>query len=1229
MRVSGFLLGLTILVTQPQAAAPLKPLSPPQSSAFVRALARAERALAGARLTEAREALRAALERDPKSMEVWRLQARLGKALNNPDEEAYALHRLLRLVVARGTKEERKAIQAQLFAVDPIAEGALSLLLKHQQQLAEIAQKYEKKKWPHAAIAVHKCILALDPENEPSRAAIEKLAAAPDPSLAEDARPPDLFADVSEEWIKEYDQKHSEWKERGKLQGENYATYTDAGYKIMVQAAEAMEQMNAFYRRFFQYGTEEDGRSVSRIDLKIFRDRDEYLKYGSSPAEWSGGQFTGGAVETFADNGFESMMGVLFHEAAHQFVSLATNSAGWLNEGLASFFEGCRILKNGTVEMNLPASHRLFPLVQRMKEGWMGDEDDGISNEDPNQTPSRAPTFRIVLENKYEWGPPWYAPTWGVVYFLYNYQDPADGRYVYRRAFREFINASGGKMGDTAVKNFEEVVLANPMEPTKGTKSSIELPRTVKQLDAVWKDWTIALSKQQSGATQTSRPYLEWAEYAILRGERSDAREHFEKGLRQTPDDAELLFAFGELLVSEKKTDRATKLFRRALREFQESGSKKGVDGTLAHLRRIDPNLRQLEKLETQLAADARATVASYIDRGLELVAMDLALRWGNDLDIPELFTEYERAMRKEGRSLAEWRLAYNEENLDGWISNPAFKASGPLIEGEGGKYSPNSFSYRFLGLDEITSGDFSFEAEVLAEHGNVAFAGLIFGRKSLDAFHALFLYPPGENRLGYVDLASFYSPNEFDTWRHNPVAKKDGRYGGEWYRLRIDITGNLVDVWVDDEFVTTQEFASRDVLRGSFGLIMGDGKVLFRNVRYLSRNPRDPSGIIDRKLRLGIDTTLATAEAGDDWEEQENPAPSSNGSWVGRRPAFPRVLRWVQDERRSWKEGASHPQLMVLWSCEQNDVIAVDGWLNDLARQYEEIGLLIVNVVSNDNSGQSSGKSVDEYLKSHPFPGSVGVDEWDDESGVGRTFRDYSVARFQLPRVLLLDVDGKVVWEGAPGFSKAIGWPQESSFLQKPLEDLIARRRLNELLPWLKRWQEQTGTTDAAMNFEELIPLLGEAKGFDGIFPTVREAQARLKDIESLLGDLEATTALVAQHGAEPSLDVLLEWSRLLGHDIQAGKETRRAQKGPNAQAWKRAQGMLKPMLRKIEKGKPPGSPARAIEKLQGIPGRFPALLVELMAAAANDPEELTELVQNAEQLPQVWLLTELLGWF
>ena len=112
---------------------------------------------------------------------------------------------------------------------------------------------------------------------------------------------------------------------RAVLERDNYTTSTDAGYEVLVRAGEAMEQMSAFYRVFFRFGTEEDGGTVPRIGLNIFKTRDEYLELGiGPPAEWSGGHFTGNYVETYiSSGGFEGMVSVLFHEAAHQFIALA------------------------------------------------------------------------------------------------------------------------------------------------------------------------------------------------------------------------------------------------------------------------------------------------------------------------------------------------------------------------------------------------------------------------------------------------------------------------------------------------------------------------------------------------------------------------------------------------------------------------------------------------------------------------------------------------------------------------------------------------------------------------------------------------------------------------------------------------------------------------------------------------------------------------------------------
>ncbi|HKB15110.1 MAG TPA: hypothetical protein VKF62_03545, partial [Planctomycetota bacterium] len=412
----------------------------------------------------------------------------------------------------------------------------------------------------------------------------------------------------------------------------------------------------AFYRAFFRYGTPESKKAVTRISLHIFRTREEYLKLGvGPPAKWTGGHFTGDSVETYiGPGGFQEMIGTLFHEAAHQFVSLATNAAGWLNEGLASFFEGSRILPNGTVVTNEPADHRLIPLVERMKNGWMTSAQDGIDPEVPETTPRTAPTFRIVLENEYAWGPAWYAPTWGVVYFLYNYQDPVDGRFVYRKAFQEFIDASGGRVGKGAVENFEKVVLANPKPPIKGFKrpadaGAVRLPATIGELDAVWKEWLDRLAEERTGHAPPQRPYLQWARGALLDKNPEAAAEHFEKGLAATPGDVALLTEFATFLAEQKNTDRATALVLRALQVLESASpvDEKGVRDAERLLERWDPKRSSLERVHAELAAAGKALVDRYEAAGLPRMVMDVSWRLATQHDLPELLASYRRALER------------------------------------------------------------------------------------------------------------------------------------------------------------------------------------------------------------------------------------------------------------------------------------------------------------------------------------------------------------------------------------------------------------------------------------------------------------------------------------------------------------------------------------------------------------------------------------------------------
>ncbi len=1203
------------------------------TSPFHLALRAAERAVESGGGQEAMKQVFRALERDPKSVPAWVLRADAAEVMEDRDELVYALHVARRLAAAQGLERRELELRERLLAADPIAADLLDMNRLFIDELLPIAVEYEQSKRLHSAIRVHKEILALDPEHPQSLAAIERIASNPDPSLAGDAKPVDLLEGVSEEWIREHDADTRDWGKRAKLQRENYVTHTNAGYEVLVRCAEAMEQMNAFYRQFFEFGTEEHPGTVSPIDLRIFKEREEYLKLGSGPAEWSGGQFTGGAVETYVgDGGFENMTNTLFHEAAHQFVSLATQASGWLNEGLASFFEGCRILPNGSVLMNEPANHRLIPLVRRMERGWMADHEEGIDISDPNQVPITSPTFRIVMENRYTWGPAWYAPTWGVVFFLYNYQDPVDGRYVYRRAFREFIDKSGGRTGSGAVKNFEEVVLANPEPPLKGVEReegapSIALPATIDELTEVWKDWLVNLEKEVTGRLEVTRPYADWARYAQESGLTSMALEHYEKALTENPEDVTMLVDFAGFMAEERDdTDRATKLANRALAllESAEEPDEDAIRDLGKRIARWDPSRRTLDEVHERIWAASRNIVQRYQGANLPMMVMDVSQRLGSSLGVPGLFEMYAEAARLSGKTLDLWQLAYDEHSLEGWtdVGDGAFEADGIFLNARGADIASHDFVYTSIALDEVLSGDFSFSAQLQAEPGKSAFAGLTFGRKGATNLHAVVLFPAKERTdggasTGFVDLVTFFGREEFKTWRHTPVDTQpdpEKSQAGIWHELRIDVSGRTVDIWFDDEFVTTQEFANKELLRGSLGLLTGPGRARYRNVRFLARIPGDPSGTVLRDLRLE--------------EIRAQTGGSVGGSFLGMVPPFPGVEQWVQEERTDWAEAGPVPQLLVLWSIQQNDLVPIHEWLAELADEHADVGLRILSLCSPNDLD-----SIEDYLLANPFPGSVGVDVREG-IGIGDTFELYSVAKFNLPRVLLLDIDQKVAWEGDPGFKIGEGWyPGLETYLDAPLNELIENRKLRALQPWRAKWTDEALPALRTGDVATALPLLFEAREFKkGAVAEVDDAWRKLEALESTLDSLESTGNTLVREGTEPAMDILLGWAPLLGRepDKRALKKLSFVQRSDAAKDWEKVLLELNKWSKRTKPGQEVEKAADLLPKLERLEGRFASeLRAEFQAAVeAADAEALRTLAEKAPDRPASWLIREFFGW-
>src|SRR5262245_4377384 len=211
------------------------PAAPPDGGALSRAIDAATKAIDAGDLKRARFELDRLLERDPNSLVGWGLVERWAAKASDKDEFVHALHR--ELSISRAQKKDKAALEAirtRLLPNDPIAGELEKLRTTYVDKLTQLATAYEKSKRPHSAIRAYKEALALDPDRADIASTIERLASAPDPSLAEDARPRDLLEGISAEWIAQHDKEHLEWKDRAVMEKPNYRTQTDAGYEVLV-----------------------------------------------------------------------------------------------------------------------------------------------------------------------------------------------------------------------------------------------------------------------------------------------------------------------------------------------------------------------------------------------------------------------------------------------------------------------------------------------------------------------------------------------------------------------------------------------------------------------------------------------------------------------------------------------------------------------------------------------------------------------------------------------------------------------------------------------------------------------------------------------------------------------------------------------------------------------------------------------------------------------------------
>ncbi len=901
----------------------------------------------------ARAAIEKALERDDRHLEALRALAELAEEGGDIDTSVWAYHRWLNVVDSAkkpaASRKVRKEVLEKLALLDLRAEDFVNLTDDHLAQLAKLARDHAKKGRFHSALEVYAEMLLIDPYHADARAGIKFIRR----TGGKDVAVEDAFAgsgDPTEgldpEWLAKENAKHEEWENAWTKETENYRYKTNAGFLVLQTSSIAMEQMNQAYRKFFKY--KEDGGATPKITVMVYKNRDEYLKYNNKPKnDWTGGFFNGSSVQTFlgGPSGTETirqMYGTLFHEAAHQFVSLTGRGGvpGWLNEGYASFFEGTTILSNGSVRWNQPATHRLFPLARRMESGWMADYKEGVRDEEGEwATPQNAPSLRILVENQYQWGPPWYAPTWGVVFFLYNYRND-EGQLVYRDSLREYYYSGAGSKGfGDRVNHFEAFVIDKaPLSPVED----------IDALNEIWKDWILELRDIQLGKRAARKSNFEHGTAALDRGETDVAVEFLEEAYLHQPEDPEVLWKLAGALESQKLLDRAAGLYLQFTRELELRGKTDDPRYEVGKekLRKLDPLFRRHVSLKVKMLERGLELAKSYRNRDMPLMALEIARRMSAQFSLPEALDFYSQVAEETGKSLARWKVAYNELDLSGWSGSDAYDAYGAMIEArlvddEAAGRAPGEFFTADLTYDAAFSGDYSLEAEMRLTKESSTIAGLTFGRKDANTTHAVILHP-----TGYLDI----STKDGGQWTfrdHRTVAMRP-----EWQKLRIDLVGKVLDVYLNDQYIRSLEMPSRDSVQGGFGLITGTGEVSYRHLRYLARDPYDPAARIERELALA---KVANAEI-------DRPTGTFSGTTP---PAFTEGIAWLQrgdqtaavsasskglDSRLTLEDLHGRPSALIFWSANQEQIIPTAKYYDKLAKQYHKYGYQFVLMIGGEH---------------------------------------------------------------------------------------------------------------------------------------------------------------------------------------------------------------------------------------------------------------------------------------
>ncbi len=243
------------------------------------------------------------------------------------------------------------------------------------------------------------------------------------------------------------DRKHGDWSEARKTRSDHYRIVTNLpAHLVDTEIAPFLDELYEAYARFFR---DEFGLSAKAADNKFIYIHKSLGDYAANTggrsieaARYNPGFIRGGSelVVYHDESDQEVFYNTVMHESAHQFVQAIFPGAVfpiWIDEGLATYFEGCRYSRSRrSFEIGEVPAARLLSARRSLAE-----------------RPDAAMAELFLDVPRLRFGAREYALAWSFIHFLNHGQE---GRW--RRSFTKFLKEmNGAGLRRTPSEIFEQI----------------------------------------------------------------------------------------------------------------------------------------------------------------------------------------------------------------------------------------------------------------------------------------------------------------------------------------------------------------------------------------------------------------------------------------------------------------------------------------------------------------------------------------------------------------------------------------------------------------------------------------------------------------------------------------------------------------------------------------------------------------------------------------------------